>query len=562
MAREGFTALLCALVLLAPLPLLSPLSADDRDGAIATTLAVQAALQQGKEHMERGNYGAAVHALEGQLARINGNREYLARLRDAYRGRVKELRLAGQEADAQVYLRRLEILDPGARLDFGGASPLAAATPPPKPPEPPPAEAPPVKPAVAVTPTPPPAPASAGPRLPYTARGKVEEETPAAQDDPFNPSNRLAAPSRTSALLEQAAEEWGKRQYAAAGRLYEQAHQADPKCTASCQEQWAYCKLHAVVEQLRKPSATPAYAELEKEVRTAMSLAPRLEDQGKDLLDRIRQRRGSPAPAKADGGSAVTVRHAERGSNGWAVAETANFRVFHNETRDLAEQVARGAERTRLEVSRKWFNDDGEAWGSRCDLYLHATAQDYSRATGKPREWSAHSTINSEGTRVVLRRIDLRRDDPDMLAGSLPHETTHVVLAGRFGGPDLPRWADEGMALLSEPREKVERYLRTLEGHRQAGKLFGVRQLLTMNDYPEPGRAAAFYAQSVSLTHYLAELKGPQTFTSFLSAAQRYGYDTALQRHYGCDVAALEQRWRQAALGGGPTQAAIDGAGR
>ena len=56
-------------------------------------------------------------------------------LEDAYRGYIKELRLAKQDADAQRYLQRLLYLDKGALLDrslTGGsatleASPVAAA---------------------------------------------------------------------------------------------------------------------------------------------------------------------------------------------------------------------------------------------------------------------------------------------------------------------------------------------------------------------------------------------------------------------------------------------------
>src|SRR5207248_2002285 len=141
-------------------------------------------------------------------------------------------------------------------------------------------------------------------------------------------------------------------------------------------------------------------------------------------------------------------------------------------------------------------------WKYRCDLYLHPTAADYSRNTGKPPTWTAHSTINLEAGRVVLRRIDLRGDDAELLTASLPHEATHAVLAGHFGTHHVPRWADEGMALLSEPEAKHEAYRRKLADARRDGLLTRARDLMTREDYPEPSRAFAFYLQSVSLTDY------------------------------------------------------------
>ncbi len=146
MAREGIAALLCAGVLFTPLIPYLP-AEPEAESAVASTLSVQQALKQGRELMAAGQYATAVHVLEQQLARINGNRDYLATLRDAYRGHVKALRLASRGDEAQVYLRRLEILDPGARLDFPDprpAAPVAAAPAPPpevKPPDNPPAAA-------------------------------------------------------------------------------------------------------------------------------------------------------------------------------------------------------------------------------------------------------------------------------------------------------------------------------------------------------------------------------------------------------------------------------------
>ena len=35
---------------------------------------------------------------------------------------------------------------------------------------------------------------------------------------------------------------------------------------------------------------------------------------------------------------------------------------------------------------------------------------------------------------MLARRVDVRADDDHALSSILPHETAHVVLAGRFGG--------------------------------------------------------------------------------------------------------------------------------
>ncbi|HZT81032.1 MAG TPA: hypothetical protein VFA26_12445, partial [Gemmataceae bacterium] len=375
------------------------------------------------------------------------------------------------------------------------------------------------------------------------------------EDDPFADAN--SRPARDArALLEKAEQEFNARRYDAAARLYEQAHQADPAAAAAGRDRWAYCRMFAVAQQLNQPpSGGPAYPELEREVRQAMSLAPRLEGFGKDLLKRIQERRGGPA----DDGTPVEVRHLERSADGWAVAETANFRIKHNQPRELAQKAAETAERTRAAMSRKWFGQADGPWSPKCDIYLHATAQDYSRATGVPAQSPGHSTIRSEGPRVLARRIDLHCDDPNLLTAVLPHETTHVVLAGKFDAP-VPRWADEGMAVLTEPREKIDRHLRNLPQHRQERQMFYLRDLMNLNDYPHPSRVGAFYAQSVSVVQYLSDLKGPQTFTAFLRDGMRGGYETALRKHYDIkDFNDLEQRWRGRAFADGGARSAYVG---
>ncbi len=239
----------------------------------------------------------------------------------------------------------------------------------------------------------------------------------------------------------------------------------------------------------------------------------------------------------------------EQRRGAWSVAESDNFRIFHQQNRELAERVATVAERTRRDMGRKWFGEDGE-WPARCDIYLHATAEAYSRATGKPPTWTAHSTINLEAGRVVLRRIDVRGDDAELLTASLPHETTHAVLAGHFGKHHVPRWADEGMALLSEPDARLDVYRRKLDEAQRGGLLFPLHNLMTLEDYPTASRAFAFYVQSVSVTDYLVKQPGgAQAFSRFVNEALRTGYDAAAQKVYGLDMNTLQQRWREATFG-------------
>jgi hypothetical protein len=517
MARDGLSApvralVVCGVLGLAVLSLAPALCRAQDDPALAARLAVQTALQQGREQLLRGNFQAAVYTLEAQIARIDGSREYLSTLRDAYRGYIKELRLANKNADADEYLKRLRILDPGAVLDPALARNAAAKEPAPKP-QP-------------------------------TARGKIDERA----EDPFRPENHK--PLAAQSLWKQADTEFDNKHYEAAARLFEQAYQIEPQATAGGMERWAYCKLYRVAQLLNQPAAErPPPADLEREVRVALAMAPRLETAGKDLLGKIRDRGEAPAVAAP----AVAVRHLGKQADGTSVSETANFRIVHNQSRELVEKVAQVAEETRTAMYRKWVGEVPAEWQPRCDIVLHANGQDYNRATGKPADWPGHSTIRSDAGRVVGRQIDLRCDAQGLLNGPLPHETTHQVLADQFGGTAVPRWADEGMALLSESRDRIDQHLRLLPRYQQDLQLLTLRQLLNLNDYPERRYLNAFYAESASVVEFLIKLKpdnGPSTFLQFVLEAGRYGPETALKRVYNIqDFNQLEQSWQRYALG-------------
>ncbi len=554
MARTGLAALLCVTPLLVTLGI-STLSADpvkEPEGAIEGYLLAQTAMLQGEMYLLQRQPARAVEVLESQLPRINVNRKYLAVLRDAYRAYINELSVKDQKALAEKYAARLRI------LEANGAPAQAAAQPAPPPAAVPNPAAPvPVPAALAATP------GGGFARPTPAAANKVAQTPPAApaptlaraKADPFDLSNQAAAPAalgdprgkQATSFLAQAEAEFARKRFIEARKLYEEAHRHDDRATRDCRERWAYCKLAHVVDQINNTGTQSCpWPDLEREVRVAMEMAPNLSQTGKWLLGEIEGRR---APGGDRPAAPVEVKHVGRDAQGWDVAETRSFRVLHKQARELAEKVARTAEQTRADMTRKWFGGDGEEWSPKCDVYLHPTAQEYRRFNGVAINSPGHSRIETdrETSRVVRRVIHLHCENPDgMLTAVLPHEATHVVLAGRFGTKPVPRWADEGMAVLTEPVEKVAQHRRNLARSLRQQELFGVRELMQLTDYPQPARISAFYAQSVSLVEYLCGLRGPQTFSQFLRDGVREGYEPALRRHYNLgSFADLQGRWSE-----------------
>ncbi len=227
----------------------------------------------------------------------------------------------------------------------------------------------------------------------------------------------------------------------------------------------------------------------------------------------------------------------------WQVHETANFRIHHCYPA-LAERAGAVAESARTAQAVRWGSTAaGTSWSPRCDLYLYPTARQYADATGQPERSPGISTMSTNEVKVLSRRMSLRADNPLLLTATLPHEVTHIVLADLFVAQQIPRWADEGLAVLAEPATEQRRRQADLKEPLDGGRVFKVGQLMTM-DYPAPEDWPLFYAQSVSLTQFLVEQGPPRRFIQFVRDSQRQGAEAALRDVYQIDsLGTLQERW-------------------
>ena len=516
-------------------------------------VSVQAAMVRARTLLGEMQAQKAVAVLEEQLSKVNGNPQYLSLLRDAYRAYVRDLCLAGQPDQARRYLDRLCILDPNAAHDPSlrphVETPLRKF-------ELDPAKQ--TKPGLPTWKIPAlPNPfarkeeANAAPAAKATIRAQAEDPI---VDDPFGRNNQREMPTDASktaqarGLLSRGVNEFKLARYAEARTCFEQAYQTDRGSLEACREQWAYCIIKGVTEAMDQPGALPAkLPELQKQVEGAIRMAPtKMMAVGQELLQTLDQR------AKTGGGppqvqvTALKIKHMGANREGWQVAQTQYFRIFHKQNSEFAERVAQIAETTRATMYRKWFDCDAIDWQPTCELILHPNAASYTQMTEVPSNSPGHSRIESDPSgRVIARRLDLRHDINGMMDAILPHETTHVVLAGMFGASHVPRWADEGIAVLSEPDEKIDQHRRNLLKNHSDGLLFGLKELMELKDYPQPRRIGAFYAQSVVLVEFLTQQRNPKVLTDFIKDGLRHGYEASLQRHYNMTFAQLEQLWQQ-----------------
>jgi hypothetical protein len=211
---------------------------------------------------------------------------------------------------------------------------------------------------------------------------------------------------------------------------------------------------------------------------------------------------------------------------------TPNFQV-DAPTRRTAHLLADAAERQRKELAVRWLGTEMPPWPEPCTVQVQIT---------DPRDTSGATSFSFDKGKVTLQRMILKGSLETLLATTLPHEVTHTVWASAFGVP-VPRWADEGAALLSEDDESQLRHASLAsEILNNPARKIPLRRLMEMRRFPDD--PTVLYAEGYSLTRFLVERKDHRKFLVFVKQGSRDGWDKAVQTHYGFrNVEALEIAW-------------------
>lgn len=227
-------------------------------------------------------------------------------------------------------------------------------------------------------------------------------------------------------------------------------------------------------------------------------------------------------------------------------APAESLKVVSYDNRFTPAMIRRLAESQRTHLYWHWQGTEKPpVWEPPCVIVIHATRASYTAAVGRVSEATfGSSLIDNRNCKCRSRRVDLLSDRQGQLS-ALPHELTHVAISDMLGGRTPPRWLDEGIALLADSTDKQDRHKHDLESAKRNRLTFRAAELLRLGgNYPPPAKIPAFYAQSASLTAFLARRGKPGKLLEFARISLEKGYDEALRDAYQLDgVAALEQEW-------------------
>ncbi len=211
--------------------------------------------------------------------------------------------------------------------------------------------------------------------------------------------------------------------------------------------------------------------------------------------------------------------------------QTRNFNV-EAPTPEIAQQIGQYAEAYRKEKALLWLGQEMPPWPEPCPLRVTISMNGSGGAT----------SFAFDRGRILGQDMHIEGSLDRLLASVLPHEVTHTVFAYYFRQP-VPRWADEGGAVLSEDdieRNRHDQLVRQILN--TPGRAIPLRRLFSLTKYPPD--VMVLYAEGYSVSNFLVAKSNRGVFLNFVAQGMRGDWDAALRTNYGYgSVEELEKAW-------------------
>lgn len=145
---------------------------------------------------------------------------------------------------------------------------------------------------------------------------------------------------------------------------------------------------------------------------------------------------------------------------------------------------------------------------------------------------------------ILLTIAPVHPTDQHDLVQVFRHEVAHIALSDATAGAHVPRWFNEGFAVLASGETSLAR-LGTLWTATVASTLLPLRRIEV--GFPrDEGTAEIAYAQAVDVVRYLLRERERFRFQGLVERLRAgEAFPSALLGSYGVDLAELEREWRE-----------------
>jgi hypothetical protein len=194
-----------------------------------------------------------------------------------------------------------------------------------------------------------------------------------------------------------------------------------------------------------------------------------------------------------------------------------------------SQYLALCAEKYRKEKAIAWLGREMPPWAEPCPLHVKLTSGAAGGAT-------SFNFMHGQ----VLQVMNIEGDFDQVVQSVLPHEITHTVLAHHFGQP-VPRWADEGAAVLEESEAEQQRHVEGNLAALKQGQAYSLSGLFGLKQYPRD--VGELYVEGYSVSLFLVATHGRPAFLAFVGQGMAGDWNQAAHNCGYQSVDALEKAW-------------------
>ena len=176
-------------------------------------------------------------------------------------------------------------------------------------------------------------------------------------------------------------------------------------------------------------------------------------------------------------------------------------------------------------------------------VFICSTLPEFARHAGGLAQSNVLGIAKPEEGVIAVKAPNLMMGGADY-RGTLRHELVHVLLARHTSPDHLPRWLNEGIAMVMSGEYRWESRARIAQMYWQGG-LIPYRDLLFA--FLEPGKEMEFgdaYAQALSMTRYLMDELGQEGFWRVVLALDSKSFGDALREEAGISPPDFFENWK------------------
>ena len=176
------------------------------------------------------------------------------------------------------------------------------------------------------------------------------------------------------------------------------------------------------------------------------------------------------------------------------------------------------------------------------EVVICSTLPEFARHAGSLAQSNVVGIAKPDEGLIAVKAPNLTMGGADY-RGTLRHELIHVLLARHTSPDNLPRWLNEGIAMVLSGEYRWESRARVAQMYWQ-GRLIPYRDLLFV--FLEPGKEMEFgdaYAQALSMTRYLMDQLGEEAFWRVVLALDSKTFGDALRAEAGMSPMDFYDDW-------------------